>query len=96
MPSNLSNDHNIKVLPIYIYGANSLFENKSLTPKKGHIHLEILEPISIADDETVEEFSIRAREFIKRKKLYRRKSRAIIGLSYYLTIISSYLQLLQH
>ena len=38
----LSNDHNIKVLPIYIYGANSLFENKSLIPKKGYIYIYII------------------------------------------------------
>lgn len=64
----LSSDHNIKVLPICICGAESLFIDKSLTPKKGHIHLEILEAIEIAENETVEEFSIRTRDILSKKK----------------------------
>ncbi len=65
---NLSKDHNIKVLPIYISGANSLFKDKSLIPKKGHIHMEILEAVEIAEDETIEEFSIRTRDILSKEK----------------------------
>ena len=56
-----------KYFHIYLWSC-SLFENKSLTPKKGHIHLEILEAVEIADDETVEEFSIRTRDLLSKEK----------------------------
>ena len=68
----LAEECKLKVLPIVISGATDLFEKGTLIPKKGHIHLKILEPISIGENESVRDFADRARELIQKKKLYRR------------------------
>lgn len=64
----LSRDFDAKILPICISGAKSLFVDGSMTPKRGHIHLKILQPMSILENETIEDFSNRVKAVLSNEK----------------------------
>lgn len=65
----LAIENNVPVLPMVLLGAGDLIKKGTLCPKKGTVHMKVLELTKAYDSESVDDYTLRVENLIKEEHI---------------------------